>query len=60
MRRCLLVVGIVCGVFLVASTRITAQEKKEPPPGSPFPGLEKLLPPGAIDPEEMKQLKKLL
>jgi hypothetical protein len=48
---------IVLGLFLMGSdARARAQDKK---PGE-LPDLEKLLPPGAIDPDTLKQLKKLL
>jgi membrane-associated protease RseP (regulator of RpoE activity) len=53
---------VVLGLFL-AATQARAQvqdQKKQEPRTVPLPDLEKLLPPGAIDPEQMKQLKKLL
>jgi hypothetical protein len=51
---------VVLGLFLVGTdARARAQDKKQDP-RPPLPDLEKLLPPGTIDPEQMKQLKKLL
>jgi membrane-associated protease RseP (regulator of RpoE activity) len=50
---------VALGLFLVGTdARARAQDKKQDPkPG--LPDLEKLLPPGTLDPEQMKQLKKL-
>jgi membrane-associated protease RseP (regulator of RpoE activity) len=50
---------VALGLFLVGTdARARAQDKKQDPkPG--LPDLEKLLPPGTLDPEQMKQLKEL-
>jgi hypothetical protein len=50
---------VALGLFLVGTdARARAQDKKQDPkPG--LPDLDKLLPPGTLDPEQMKQLKKL-
>jgi hypothetical protein len=53
--------GGCLALLLILPAPVSAQDKqdkKEPPPG--FPDLEKLLPPGTIDAEQMKQLKKML
>jgi membrane-associated protease RseP (regulator of RpoE activity) len=62
-RRDLAVVAglLVLGVFLVIAD-VRGQQpdpKKQDPKTLPIPDLDKLLPPGTIDPEQMKQLKKL-
>jgi hypothetical protein len=56
---------VVLGLFsLTADTRAWAQapdpQKKGNPQPLPIPDLEKLIPPGAIDPDQLKELMKLL
>jgi hypothetical protein len=51
---------LVLGLFLATSSTARAQQKEIQPPGFPIPDLEKLFPPGTIDPEQLKMLKKLM
>src|SRR5947207_84127 len=50
---------LVAAAFLLTPSWAQAQQKEIPLPGG-FPDLEKLLPPGTIDPEQLKMLKQLL
>jgi membrane-associated protease RseP (regulator of RpoE activity) len=63
-RRDLAVVAglLVLGVFLVIADARGQQPdaKKQDPKTLPIPDLDKLLPPGTIDPEQLKELKKML
>ena len=53
--------ALVLGLLLTSPMRVQAQEKEKPlPPPLQLPDLEKLLPPGTIDAEQLKQLKQLL
>src|SRR5438094_10414660 len=52
--------GLVLGLLLTGPAKVQAQEKERPLPPLQLPDLEKLLPPGTIDAEQLKQLKQLL
>src|SRR5436305_81697 len=52
---------LAVGLVLAVPAPAPAQQKQPPlPPGLPLPDLDNLFPPGTIDPEQLKMLKKLL
>jgi hypothetical protein len=60
-RGLVLVAGcLVVGLVTLAPPSVQAQQKDDPLPGFQVPDIEKLFPPGSIDPEQLKMLKKLL
>jgi hypothetical protein len=61
----LVAAALAIGYFTMLPMTGRTQDKKDPqppipPPGAGIPDLEKLLPPGLIDPEQMKQFKKAM
>jgi hypothetical protein len=60
-RGLVLVAGcLVIGLMTITPRAAWAQQKDDPLPGFQVPDIEKLFPPGSIDPEQLKMLKKLL
>src|SRR2546423_6950601 len=52
--------AVVLGLLLTPPLAAQDKQKEKQPPGLPLPDLEKLLPPGTIDAEQLKQLQKLI
>src|SRR5262245_60319208 len=52
--------ALVLGLLFTSPLAAQDKQKEKQPPGLPLPDLEKLLPPGTIDEEQLKQLLKLL
>jgi membrane-associated protease RseP (regulator of RpoE activity) len=51
---------MVLGLVAATPAPASAQQKENPLPGFPLPDIENLFPPGTVDPEQLKMLKKLL